>query len=145
MARREAERVTHERADQPAHQLVALSEVSTGTVLAQRQVGEKENEISAVQPLLAGQRLPGRILSADAMPTQVKFCQLLHRQQADTLLIAKDNQAQLYEDLALSFEDPQADRSTWRTSTRTSKGHGRLQMRIVTTSTDLTSFLGDRS
>jgi hypothetical protein len=85
----------HERADQPAHHLLALYEVSTGTVLAQRQVGEKENEISAAPPMLEGLCLQGRIISADAMQTQVKFCQLLHRLQADTLLIAKDNQPQL--------------------------------------------------
>ncbi len=134
----------HERADQPAHHLLALYEVSTGTVLAQRQVGEKENEISAAPPMLEGLCLQGRIISSDAMQTQVKFCQLLHRLHADTLLIAKDNQPQLHEDLALYFEDPQADRTTWRTSATTTKGHGRLETRIVTTTADLASFLGDR-
>jgi hypothetical protein len=94
--------------------------------------------------MLEGLCLQGRLISADAMHTQVKFCQLLPRQQADTRLFAKDNQPQLYEDLALSFEDRQADRSTWRSSTKTTKGHGRLETRIVTTPTDLTSFLGDR-
>jgi predicted transposase YbfD/YdcC len=130
----------HERADQPAHHLLALYEVATGTVLAQRQVGEKENEISAAPPMLHGQWLQGRLISSDAMQTQVKFCQLLHRLHADGLFIAKDNQPQLHEDLALYFEDRQADRSTWRTSIKTTKGHGRLETHIVTTTADLTSL-----
>ncbi len=74
------------------------------------------------------------------MQTQVKFCQLLHRLHADTLLIAKDNQPQLHEDLALSFEDRQADRTNWRTSETTTKGQGRLQTRIVTITPDLASW-----
>src|SRR5207248_1913977 len=94
--------------------------------------------------MLEGQCLAGRIISADAMHTQVKFCQLLHRLHADGLLIAKDNQPQLHDDLALYFEDPQADRTTWRTSSTTTKGHGRLETRIVTTTADLASFLADR-
>lgn len=134
----------HERADQPAHHLLALYEVATGTVLAQRQVGEKENEISAAPPMLEGHCLQGRLISSDAMQTQVKFCQLLHRLHADGLFIAKDNQPQLHEDLVLYFEDRQADRSTWRTSETTTKGHGRLETRIVTTTADLASFLADR-
>lgn len=94
--------------------------------------------------MLEGLCLQGRIISSDAMQTQVKFCQLLHRLHADTLLIAKDNQPQLHEDLALYFEDPKADRTTWRTTQTTTKGHGRLETRIVTTTTDLASFLGER-
>jgi len=134
----------HERADQPKHHLLALYEVQTGIVLAQRQVGEKENEISAAPAMVEDIPLQGRIVSADAMQTQVKFCQLLHRQDADYVLIAKDNQPQLHADLALYFEDPQADGRTWRTQTTTTKGHGRLETRIVTTTADLAAFLGDR-
>ncbi len=104
------------------------------------QVGEKENEMSAAPPMLEGHCLQGRLSSSDAMQTQVKFCQLLHRLHADGLFIAKDNQPQLHEDLVLSFEDRQADRSTWRTSETTTKGHGRLETRIVTTTADLASW-----
>jgi len=54
--------------------------------------------------------------------------------------IAKKNQPQLYEDLQLFFEDPEADRSDWQRAQSCNKGHGRLEQREITTSTQLTSF-----
>jgi predicted transposase YbfD/YdcC len=134
----------HDRQDQPKHHLLALYEVETGVVLAQRQVKEKDNEISTAPGLLAGLPLAGRIITADAMQTQVTFMRALHRQHADVILIAKDNQPQLHADLALYFEDPQADRTTWLSETSTSKGHGRLETRIVTATPDLAAYFADR-
>jgi len=134
----------HEREDQPKQHLLALYEVETGIVLAQRQVKEKENEISAAPTMLAEIPLSGRIVTADAMQTQLKFLSLLRHQHAEVILFAKDNQPQLHADLALYFEDPQADRRTWRTETTTTKGHGRRETRTETTTTDLAAYVGDR-
>jgi predicted transposase YbfD/YdcC len=120
--------------------LLALYETCTGIVLAQHQVCEKENEISAVKTWLQACHVPDRIVSADAMHTQRFFCAMLRRFNSHYLLIAKKNQPQLYEDLQLFFEDPEADRSGWQSSRSGNKGHGRLEIREITTSTDLNSF-----
>ncbi len=125
---------------QPSVHLLSLYEVSTGIVLAQRAVQTKENEISAVPHLLLPVLIKGRIWSADAMHTQKKMCGQLTQNGGDYLLIAKDNQPTTRSDLELFFEDPEADRAGWQSSTTCEKGHGRLEKRTLTASTDLTDY-----
>lgn len=103
-------------------------------------VQEKENEISAVKTWLQAFQMQDRIISADAMHTQRFFCGMITRAHGHYLLIAKGNQPQLYEDLQLFFEDPQADRSGWGSAKTCNKGHGRLEVREITTSSALNSF-----
>ena len=95
-------------------------------MLAQHQVQEKEDEISAVKTWLQAFQVQDRIVSADAMHTQRFFCTMLRRFNSHYLLIAKKNQPQLYEDLQL-FEDPEADRSGWQSAKSYNKGHGRFE------------------
>ncbi len=132
--------LSHESATQPSVHLLSLYEVNTGIVLAQRAVQIKENEISAVPDLLLPVLIKGRIWSADAMHTQKKMCAQLTQNEGDYLLIAKDNQPTTRADLELFFEDPQADRAGWQSNTTCEKGHGRLEKRTLTASTDLTDY-----
>jgi predicted transposase YbfD/YdcC len=120
--------------------LCAFYEVKTGIVLAQRDVKEKENEISALKEMLSPNLIKGRILSADAMHTQRFFCQHVVHEGGDYILIAKDNQASLWEDLKLFFEDHAPD-VRWQTHRDVSSGHGRLDIRVTTTSPDLRDYL----
>ena len=83
--------------------LCAFYEVKTGIVLAQRDVREKENEISALKEMLTPDLIKGRILSADAMHTQRFFCQQVTLGGGYYVLIAKENQPSLWEDLKLFF------------------------------------------
>jgi hypothetical protein len=117
----------HEAATQPSVHLLSLYEVKTGTVLAQRAVATKENEISAAPALVTPELIKGRIYSADAMHTQRKWCRQVTCAGGDYLLIAKNNQATLHEDLALFLDDPEADRTCWQTASTCNKGHGRAR------------------
>src|SRR2546426_12114729 len=65
---------------------------------------------------------------------------MLRRLQSHYLLIVKLNQPQLYEDLQLFFEDPEADRRDWQSAQTCTKGHGRLEVRQITTSCDLNTY-----
>ena len=127
----------HEAPTQESVHLLSLYEVSTGIVLAQRAVATKENEISAAPDLTTPERITGRIYSADAMHTQKKWCRQVIREKGDYLLIAKNNQSSLREDLALYLEDPEADRTCWQTASTCNKGHGRLEKRTLVATTDL--------
>jgi predicted transposase YbfD/YdcC len=98
------------------------------------EVREKENEISAVKEMLTPALVKGRLLSADAMHTQRFFCQTIKDSGGQVLLIVKDNQPTMREDLEMFFEDPDADTSDWQTQTFVDKGHGRLEKRVITTS-----------
>ncbi|HLZ56293.1 MAG TPA: ISAs1 family transposase [Ktedonosporobacter sp.] len=64
----------HSAADQkPMHQ-VGWYETQTGVLLKEQIVGEKQNELSSVDEFLAPHWVKGRIISADALHTQKKFC-----------------------------------------------------------------------
>jgi hypothetical protein len=86
----------------PVHQL-SCYEVATGRVLWHCNVQEKHNEISELKPLLTVETVKGRILSLDARPTQREFCTQVQRLEGDYVLIAKDNQPTLKEDIADLF------------------------------------------
>ena len=76
------------------------------------------------------------------MHTQKNWCRQVTRAEGDYLLIAKNNQSTLREDLALYLEDPEADRSTWVTASTCDKGHGRVEKRTLVATTDFNDFLG---
>jgi predicted transposase YbfD/YdcC len=125
----------------PVHQL-SCYEVKTGIVLWHCNVGEKENEISALKPLFAPSWVSGRILTLDAMHTQRQLCSQVHRLAGDYILIAKDNQPTLREDIVDFFEDPSSDRRRWKQAETWDKGHGRLEHRQITCSPDLNDWFG---
>ena len=123
----------------PVHQL-SCYEVATGRVLWHCNVQEKENEISALKPLLAAETITGRILSLDALHTQREFCRQVQRLDGDYVLIAKENQPTLREDIADLFEDPTPDRRRWQEAETWDKGHGRLEHRQIVCSPDLNDW-----
>jgi len=125
----------------PVHQL-SCYDVATGTVLWHANVQDKQNEISALKPLLCPAVVKGRILSLDAMHTQRALCAQVHRLEGDYVLIAKDNQATLKEDLADVFEDRTADRRRWQEAETWDKGQGRLEHRQIICSPDLNDWFG---
>jgi predicted transposase YbfD/YdcC len=107
----------------------------------ERAVATKENEISAAPALVRPELLRGRICSADAMHTQKNWCREVTRAGGDYLLLAKNNQATLREDLALFLDDTEADRRCWQTASTCNKGHGRLEKRTLIATTELNAFL----
>lgn len=100
----------------------------------------KHNEISELKPLLTTETVKGRILSLDAMHTQREFCAQVKRLDGDYVLIAKDNQPTLREDIADFFEDRTPDRRRWQEAQTWDKGHGRLEHRHIISSPDLNEW-----
>ncbi len=127
---------------QPVHQL-SCYEVATGIVLWHCEVGAKENEISALKPLLTPQMVKGRIFTLDAMHTQRWLCAQIHRLGGDYVLVAKDNQPTLRADIADLLEDLTPDRRRWRDAQTIDQGHGRLEARHITCSPDLNDWFGN--
>jgi predicted transposase YbfD/YdcC len=125
----------------PVHQL-SCYEVATGIVFWHRNIEQKENEISALKPLLTSEYVTGRILTLDAMHTQRALCAQVHRLGGDYILLAKDNQPTLREDIADLFADPTPDRRRWQEAQTWDKGHGRLEHRHILCSPDLNDWFG---
>jgi predicted transposase YbfD/YdcC len=76
--------------------------------------------------------------------TQHTFCTQVTHNGGYFLLVAKGNQPTLRDDLHLFFSEPPADCQDWRTARTVDKGHGRLEIREIVASTELTDFLADK-
>lgn len=127
--------------EKPQKHVLHVYEVKTGIVLHQCPILEKENEVSALKPLLTEVLCKGRILTADAAQSYHDFPRLVRRAGGDVILMVKNNTSVTRADLELFFEDPQADRSTWQCYERIEKGHGRMEKRSLLTTPDLNEFL----
>jgi len=123
-----------------AGHLLSCYDVTTGTVLWHCNVGEKQNEISALKPLLTPSLVKGRIVTLDAMHTQRQLCAHIQRGEGDYVLLAKDNQPTLAEVIADFFEDRTPDRRRWVGAETWDKGHGRLEQRQIICSPDLNDW-----
>jgi predicted transposase YbfD/YdcC len=131
----------HEALDQQKMHQLALYETQTGVLLKEQVTGEKQNELSIVSAFLTPLLVKGRIISADALHTQHAFCFQVKRWDGDYVLIAKGNQSILHDDLRLFFSEPPTDCRDWRTARTVNKGHGRLEIRELVSSTELNEFL----
>jgi predicted transposase YbfD/YdcC len=131
----------HEAADQQKMHQLTLYDTQTGVLLKEQVTGEKQNELSIVSAFLTPVLVKGRIISADALHTQRAFCFSVTRWGGEYLLIAKNNQPTLADDLRLFFSEPPHDCRDWRTARTVNKGHGRLEIRELVASTELNEFL----
>jgi len=114
-------------------------------VLAQVEVGEKENEISAAPALLSTVDLKGKVVTADALLTQRTLCTQIIEQGGDYLLVVKDNQPKLKEAIAYLFDNPpwteQEKAQEYQHFSYSDKGHGRGEERSLEASITLNDYL----
>jgi len=114
-------------------------------ILAQVEVGAKENEISAAPALLAKVDLRQKVVTADALLTQRELCEQIQKQEGDYLLVVKDNHPRIKEAIAFLFDNPPWTASEkaveYQRYTTTDKGHGRIERRTLEASTSLNDDL----
>jgi len=122
-----------------AHLLAAVSQ-RLGLTLAQCAVADKTNELTAIHQLLEGLVLNGRIITADALHTQRPFAQAVLDAGGDYVLIAKENQPHLCEDIRTLFAEPQVVADTLTQTTTLDLGHGRIETRRLTASSALIDY-----
>jgi predicted transposase YbfD/YdcC len=114
-----------------AHLLSALSQ-RLGLTLAQTAVDEKTNEISAVQTVLEHVLLTGRVVTLDALLTQRAVAQASVDRGGDYVMVAKDNQPHLRQDIAGLLATPAHLAAPLRRAQTVDKGHGRIERRQLT-------------
>ena len=84
-----------------AKQLVAAFGHHSHVVMNQVEIPDKASEMKAVKPLLDSIPLAGRVVTADALHTQVETARyLVEDKQAHYLFTVKDNQPTLKDDIA---------------------------------------------
>src|SRR5580704_5306765 len=116
-------------------------------VLGQLSVPEKTNEITAIPELLdhlaeTGQ-LKGALVTIDAMGCQVEIAEQIVAHQADYLLALKGNQPTLEAEVADYFRS--APTNELDSKTTVEKGHGRIETRTYTASSNVDWIVSDRS
>jgi hypothetical protein len=95
-------RGSRKRGARHTHLLAALSH-RLGLIISQLGVDDKTNEIGAMPEFLSGLILTGRIFTMDALLTQRHIAQTIVDGGGDYIMIVKENQPQLYADLAELF------------------------------------------
>ncbi len=119
-----------------------------GITLAQIALESQQNEIRAAPLLLDLVDLRNKVVIGDAIHTQRQVSIQIGRAGGNYLWTVKANQPQLHRDLKDWF-DFQVDLipgmgcppKDFRSATRTTKGHGRIETRTLTTSSQLNDFL----
>jgi predicted transposase YbfD/YdcC len=128
--------------------LLAVYLPSEGIALAQIAIEDKQNEVSAAPLLLGWIDLRNKVVIGDALHTQRQISIQIGKAGGNYLWTVKGNHPQLLQDLKDWFDDkvpllpgqgcPPKD---FCSVTVTSKGHGRLEVRTLITSSQLNDFL----
>jgi predicted transposase YbfD/YdcC len=127
--------------------LVTAYHVKHRVPLLQLAVGTKANELTMAPHLLALLQLQGVLITGDAMFAQRNVSTQIVEAGGDYLWVVKENQPTLYDDLRLLF-GPQppslagtsAIADDFAVARRVELGHGRLEERVVRTSSLLSGY-----
>ena len=134
--------------DGPVHALSAFLH-GQGIVLAQEPIdtgGHTEKaqaELTAAPQLIKRIDWRGRVMTGDALFCQRNLCQDVTAAGGDYLLIVKENQPTLLDDIRMLFDPPFArlPLDDWREAQTVDNGHGRHRdTRRLTASTDLVGY-----
>ena len=115
-----------------AHLLSALAH-RVGLTLAQQAVDDKTNEIPVALALLRHMVLEGRIVTMDALVTQRQIAQQIVAARGDYVMVVKENQPQLWEDIATVFALPPVAGERRTAAATLDLGHGRIEQRGMQT------------
>jgi predicted transposase YbfD/YdcC len=127
--------------DQAAPHLLAVYTHQTQETLLQVRVADKTNEIPVAQAVLPLLALQGRVVTADALHTQVALVAGVVAHGGDVVLTVKGNQPTLYADLATAFADPQTPCIQAQTVDRR---RGRVEQRQLRVSTEVVPYLAEQ-
>ena len=132
-------------ASKAAVHTVGLYNVTASFMWQQQAVEGKGQERKAAMQLIEPLNFNGSVVSADALHTQPKWAQAVLDRGGDYLLIAKGNQSELREAIALLFSQPPRPRLFPEGEARTvDKAHGRLEIRHLRVSSELGAYLAPR-
>jgi predicted transposase YbfD/YdcC len=111
-----------------------------GVTLAQQAVDDKTNEIAVVVDLLRHLVLEGRIVTMDALLTQRQIAQQIVAAGGDYVMVVKEKQPQLLDDIATVFALAPLVGEQRTTAATVDLGHGRIEQRELQTSTILAGY-----
>lgn len=126
--------------------LLSVYDVEQAKVMAQVAVGRKENEITKAPKALKMVEIAQKVVTGDAMHTQRGLATQILEAQGEYVLPVKENQPQLYKNIQALFapEHPKPGfgkiQTDFLTAQKVNKGHGRMEVRTLTTSEMLNAY-----
>ena len=126
--------------------LLSVYDVEQAKVMAQVAVGRKENEITKAPKALKMVEIAQKVVTGDAMHTQRGLATQILEAQGEYVLPVKENQPQLYKNIQALFapEYPKPGfgkiQTDFITAQKVNKGHGRMEVRTLTTSEMLNAY-----
>ncbi len=93
-------------------------------VLGQQKVADKSNEITAIPELLSLLDIKGTVITIDTMGTQKEIATKIVEHKGDYILVLKQNQQALYDQVVNQFNFKEDSYSQ-----HLDKGHGRSEIR----------------
>ena len=129
--------------------VLSLYGVESQHVLAQASVDRKENEITVAPRVLEQVDLSGKVITGDALLAQRKLSSQIIEQEGDFIWPIKDNHPRLLADIQQLFAIPDETPrpgfgkvlTDFQCVNTVNKGHGRIEKRILHTSTMLNNYL----
>jgi predicted transposase YbfD/YdcC len=134
--------------DEGNEYLLSVYDVEQAKVMAQVEVGRKENEITKAPKALKMVKISQKVITGDAMHTQRGLTAQIMEAQGDYVLPVKENQPQLYKNIQALFapEYPKPGfgkiQTDFLTAQKVDKGHGRIELRTISTSEMLNTYSG---
>ena len=124
----------------PGAHLLSVLAHRVGLTLAQQAVDDKTNEIPVALALLRHLVLEGRIVTMDALLTQRQIAQHIVDARGDYVMIVKENQPQLLDDIQTVFALPSVAGERRTAAETLDLGHGRIEQRGLQTSNVLMGY-----
>lgn len=111
-----------------------------GLTLAQTGVDSKTNEIGVVDEVLRSLVLEGRVVTMDALLTQRKVAKDILDGGGDYVMIVKENQEKLLDDVKTVFHGPFSHLLKKSSHETLDIGHGRIEERHLVASDELSDY-----
>lgn len=132
-----------------ALQIVTAYDVNSRIPVAQTEIKDKTNEITAGREILKMFEVKGAIITADAIHCQKETIKQIVDKGGDYIIQIKENQKNLYKDISLLFDDNLADKnsaSEYLESETIEKNGGRIEKRTcyVLQGLESLNYLKDR-
>lgn len=138
--------------------LMSVVSHELGITLTQKAMSAKTHEVAVSREILKAFDVSGKVVTADALLTQRSFCESVLASGGDYVLPIKKNQKEMFQAIERLFQPPpdaktfqtayqrlEAEHSDWGETLDTAetldKAHGRIEIRRLTASTALNSYL----
>lgn len=122
---------------QSGQEILNVYVVEQGFLRHSQPIASKGYEASTAQAFIAQNDCAGKVITADALHTRPRFCRQIRRQQGEYVLVVKRNRPELEAEIRQLFALPPDPNYPVQQARTVDKGHGRLTVRQLSTSSEL--------